>query len=315
MKVIGFHSNQLGLRGTEVALYDYAFYNEQLLNNKSIIISNSKAADLQSLEKFKSKFEVFLYNDFSDCEKFAEKHNIDFTYFIKSGENDGKILKNTKNLIHAVFQNKDPHGDRYAYVSKWLASQMGMEESYVPHIVDLPTPNKNYRKKLNIPDTAIVVGRYGGINDFDLPFVWEAVYNTANTRNDVYFLFMSTAQFCSPKTNIIFTESTYNLQHKSNFINTCDYMIHARSHGESFGLSVAEFLSQGKPIISWIGGLDKNHHYMLGNEGIWYDNYDSLFGILTNVQKPTKSPDVYKKLVKDFTPKHVMQRFDDIFLS
>ncbi len=28
---IAFHSNQLGLRGTDVALYDYAFYNREVL--------------------------------------------------------------------------------------------------------------------------------------------------------------------------------------------------------------------------------------------------------------------------------------------
>ena len=31
MKNVAFHSNQLGIRGTEVALYDYALYNETIL--------------------------------------------------------------------------------------------------------------------------------------------------------------------------------------------------------------------------------------------------------------------------------------------
>ena len=33
MKKIAFHSNQLGIRGTEVALYDYAHFNETILKN------------------------------------------------------------------------------------------------------------------------------------------------------------------------------------------------------------------------------------------------------------------------------------------
>ena len=37
---IAFHSNQLGVRGTEIALYDYAFYNREILGNDSIIISD-----------------------------------------------------------------------------------------------------------------------------------------------------------------------------------------------------------------------------------------------------------------------------------
>ena len=40
MKNIAFHSNQLGIRGTEEALYDYAHFNETILKNKSFIISD-----------------------------------------------------------------------------------------------------------------------------------------------------------------------------------------------------------------------------------------------------------------------------------
>ena len=62
---IAFHSNQLGIRGTEVALYDYALGNRDILGNESIIISDANA-DLTSLDKFKTQFPVYLYNDFSE---------------------------------------------------------------------------------------------------------------------------------------------------------------------------------------------------------------------------------------------------------
>ena len=62
MKTVLFHSNQLGMRGTEVALYDYALYNEIILGNKSIIVSDS-TKELSTLDKFKSKFEVLLYEE------------------------------------------------------------------------------------------------------------------------------------------------------------------------------------------------------------------------------------------------------------
>jgi hypothetical protein len=35
VKYIGFLSNKLTLRGTEIAMYDYADYNETILNNRS----------------------------------------------------------------------------------------------------------------------------------------------------------------------------------------------------------------------------------------------------------------------------------------
>ena len=54
-KVVGFMTGQLGLRGTEVAVYDYARYNEEILGNKSFIFSYANA-DMSTLEKFENRF-------------------------------------------------------------------------------------------------------------------------------------------------------------------------------------------------------------------------------------------------------------------
>ena len=59
MKKIAFHSNQLGIRGTEVAMYQYAKYNEEILGNKSIIVSFPNR-DHGAIEKFRERFEVVL---------------------------------------------------------------------------------------------------------------------------------------------------------------------------------------------------------------------------------------------------------------
>lgn len=314
MKTVGFHSNQLGIRGTEVALYDYAFYNEEILGNKSYIISNANA-ELTTLKKFQNKFEVFLYEKFEECEQFVKDKGIEYVYYIKAGDNDGKVISGAKNAIHAVFQNKDVHGDSYAYVSKWLAEQMGMEEQYVPHIVCLPEPKKNYKEKLNIPENNIVIGRYGGFNDFDLPFVYKAIEEVLKQRNDITFLFMNTRPFISSNQNVVYVEGTYNLQNKADFINTCDYMIHARQHGESFGLAICEFLFNDKPVISWKNGLDKHHISLLNKQGIWYENQQDLYDILAVLKKPTHPKGIYKELVDQFSPKQVMKKFEQIFLK
>ena len=52
---IAFHSNQLGIRGTEVTMYDYAFYNRGLLGNDSIIIAPANG-DMSAKEKFENEF-------------------------------------------------------------------------------------------------------------------------------------------------------------------------------------------------------------------------------------------------------------------
>ena len=295
-------------------MYDYAHYNEHILGNKSFILSDANS-DLKTLKKFQNRFEVFLYDKFQDCFEFVSNNKITNAYFIKAGDDDGKIIPNIKNAIHVVFANKDVHGDRYAYVSEWLANKMEMSGQYVPHVVWLPEPTEDYRKKLNIPKTNIIIGRHGGFNDFDLPFVMSTVYNVAQKRSDVTFLFMNTREFCPSLPNIIHVESTYNLQNKSNYINTCDYMIHARQQGESFGLAISEFLFHDKPVISWSEGIDKNHIDMLGNKGIWYTNHKDLSKLLTNITKNNKPVGFYKSVVEQFSPKKVMTQFDEIFLQ
>lgn len=314
MKVVAFHSNELNERGTNVAMYDYAHYNEAILGNKSYIISN-KNADLTALIKFQDRFEVFLYNDFNECTEFCAQKNIQYVYYVKAGDQDGKIIPNCKSCIHAVFQHRDEHGDAYAYISQWLAQRMSLPNNYVPYMVDMPPAKQSYRSKLNIPEQAIVIGRHGGYTEFDLPFVHKAIEHITSKRQDIYFLFMNTKPFMAPNTNVKFIKGTYNMQNKSDFINTCDYMIHGRYMGESFGLAIGEFLFHDKPVISWKEGQDKNHIKLLGDKGLWYTSESDLIKLFENIEKNKELPGSYKSIVEPFTPHRVMSQFDKIFLS
>jgi DNA integrity scanning protein DisA with diadenylate cyclase activity len=74
---IAFHSEQLGIRGTEVALYDYALYFEEILKGKAFIISNANA-DLATLEKFQNRFDVFLYQNFLEVSEYLAENNISY---------------------------------------------------------------------------------------------------------------------------------------------------------------------------------------------------------------------------------------------
>ena len=60
---IGFHSSQLGLRGTEIAMYDYAKYNRELLGNESVIIYPTESAnnDIDVKIKFTKQFSLYGY--------------------------------------------------------------------------------------------------------------------------------------------------------------------------------------------------------------------------------------------------------------
>ena len=305
---IAFHSNQLGIRGTEVALYDYALGNRDILSNESIIISDANA-DLTSLDKFKTQFPVYLYSDFSEVESIIHNENIDAVYWIKAGFNDGKLVNNAKNLVHSVFKHNDVHGDVYAYVSEWLSDEMSNGElPYVPHMVNLPKHNLDYRESFGLKDK-FIVGWYGGDN-FELPFSKQAVIDVAKGRDDVVFLFMNCTPFTS-ESNVYFIKGTTNLDEKVAFINTCDVMIHSRERGETFGLTVAEFSTFGKPIITYSNSPERNHINILGDNGIYYTNYNDLYKILSEIDSSVKGYNCYT----DFTPEKVMNKFKEVFLD
>jgi hypothetical protein len=312
---IGFHSEQLGVRGTEVAMYDYALYNEILLNNKSYIIA-PKHKDLFTLEKFQEKFEVFLYNDFQEVEEFVQSKNIDAVYYIKYGVNDGKLLQSCKNLVHVVFQAYQPHGDKYSFIAQWLSQKMSNNsENYVPHILQLPDVKETYREFLNIPQDAVVFGRHGGAGDFDYQWTYPVIEKIAEENPNIYFVFLNTLPFCKNLPNVIHLEPTYDLESKTAFINTCDALLHGRRKGEIFSLTIGEFLHQDKPIISCPHGEDEGHVVMLQDKGIWYTNPDELYNILINFKPNSYTPGYWKQLVEEYTPENVMERFNNIFLK
>jgi glycosyltransferase involved in cell wall biosynthesis len=111
---------------------------------------------------------------------------------------------------------------------------------------------------------------------------------------------------------VIFLDAIYDLQQKSNYINSCDVMIHARSGGESFGLAVAEFLSLNKPVIAWKGGVDQNHVVMLGGSNLLYENAWDLEIILNNWYLIQEDP---ASRVVNYHPTQVMNKFQQVFLS
>jgi hypothetical protein len=313
-KTILFHSNQLGLRGTEIALYDYAHYNETLLGNKSYIVTKRGMNKDVAAEKFINRFgEVLYYDTVFELGKIVEQTSATHAYLIKAGFNDYVLFPGVKNIVHSVFQFNEPHGDVYAYLSEWQRSAVHASNDHpiLPHIVTKPhNTTMDYRQFFGIPYDAIVFGRYGGESEFNIPFVEKCIRRILHERNDIWFVFMNTNQFMSHP-RVKFVPGTFDLGKKQAFINTCDYMLHARLKGETFGLAIAEFLASGKPVVAWIGGEDKFHHTMIGsNGGFWYDNENDLMLLLSNITKAHgKTPSV---AVEEFTPFKIMTTFNSL---
>ena len=316
MKIL-FHENQLCLRGTSVALYDYAHFNEQILENQSYIIfdRHSRFNDNQAIAKFASRFpdRVLAYNNRQEINSICDQLDIDCFYMIKSGENDG-LLSNKKNLVHAVFQAYQPHGDVYAYVSEWLSNKMTSGKSpYVPHIVHLPNPTENIREALGIPRDAFVFCRYGGYDQFDIQFVKEAINEFVQINESAWFIFFNTAPFANHP-RIKFYNGFADMQLKANVIESCNAMIHARSMGESFGLAICEFLYGNRPVLAWSGGNDRHHIDVLGGKDLLYTTKEDLISKMTYLIN-SDSIEHYRSLVEKFSPATVMDRFNKVFLQ
>jgi hypothetical protein len=312
-----FHANTLNYRGTTVAVADYARYNQEVLGNESIIAycktygqekdMGNEPAVIDALEK---EFKVVGYRA-GRLENKIDENKVDLTYLISAGHKQ-ELPSNCKTAVHAVFQFNEPHGDRYAYISKWLSDEMSSGNiPYVPHIVHLPRPTTSYRKTLGIRDDQIVVGRIGGYYTFDIQGVKDYIKNLVTNNDTFVFLFAGTEPFIDHP-NVKFINEIHDVQKKANFIDSCDCMIHARERGESFGLSIAEFLFFNKPVLAWNGGHDKNHLEMLKGSGTLYSNEDDLNYMLHNLNDFKQD---WSARVSEFKPEIVMKKFNEVFLN
>lgn len=317
MKVL-FHTNALNYRGTTTAIADYAKYNQEILGNESVICYNSSLPNEKEMgnvpeviQKLKESFEVRSYDTTDRIDQLTK--DIDVGYFIRAGQKEF-LPTNCRTAVHSVFQIAAPHGDKYAYISRWLAEKMSTESvkyEYVPHIVDLPEANKDLREKLGIPKDAFVFGRLGGYDTFDLQWTYKQIEEYLDQNKGVYFVFVNTKPF-SNHPNIKYVKEIISKQGKSNFIASCDAMIHARARGESFGLSIAEFLFHDKPVVAWEGGIDKNHLQMLAGSPTIYGPNDFKNKLTLTIEEASKMS--HKWRVEQFQPKPVMEKFKEVFL-
>ena len=309
MKKIAFHSNQLSLRGTEIALFAYAKYNEEILGNKSVILT-SPNNNLDALKKFQDRFEVKLLH-FGDYESYLLENNFDYLYVTKQGNIDGYCLDKVPTLIHVVFRHNEPHGFKYLFISDWLCKDQGylVETNSLPYICEkLPPPKYNLREKLGISQTSKVFGCYGGSTEFNINSVKEAIIDTVNSRTDIEFIFMNINEFYNHP-QIKFLPGTYNLEEKSAFVNACDAMIHARSGGETFGLAVSEFALENKPVITYELSGERSHIEILGERGIYYKGKEDVFDIFNNLDNYIKFEDYYAPYLQ-FSPEIIMNKFN-----
>ena len=342
---IGFHNMQLCDRGSTIAMYDYAHYNETLLGNTSYIVYDATSPRNRRavVEKYTGRFggdRVFGYTEFLNVEQFIQDNELDAMYIIKFGTVDKYVFQGCPTLVHSVFEI-EPHGYRYATVSKYLkehhmppaltAEQRALV-NVVPHMIDMPRIDElpafdkiGYREKYGIPRDAFVIGRYGGAKQFNLRQVHAAIEqflndpSTISQKRPVYFLFANTLSFYAHD-RIKYVSTIYDRFDKAAFILSCDAMIHGRSDGETFGLSLGEFAFYNKPIITTQSNEFNAHIDIMQNKAIIYKTEtQSLLWLLRNVEDVvhgfTKMHGDNLNGYDEFTPENAMWHFKRVFLD
>lgn len=311
----------LSERGTSVACYDYARFAEELLGHDVIVAHSppSGAAAEAVAQRFSSRFHCFAYADKDDLVRKASQEKADVLYRLIGGHGKAYDTKGMWLANHVVFRSDEVHGDVYAYVSEWLSElASGGVRPFVPHIVDLPEPGSDLRKALGIPADACVVGRHGGYDQFNLPFTEAVIEQILEERPDIWFVFLNTQVDVRHK-RVIHLPATSNLVEKSDYINACDAMLHARKLGESFGLAMAEFVYFNKPVICWYGGIDRNHLRLQRDPSLVYFSARDLLKILRRFRKDTYLCEPMQRSCQDFrqrySPETVMKTFGEVFMT
>jgi glycosyltransferase involved in cell wall biosynthesis len=325
------HTNALNERGATVAISDYAKGLSKAGHDISIAYSALEPSNLKRIAKqIGSRFPTYAYTDFH---LFAAQNakKWDVGYFIKYGNNDGKLIPGIPNIIHAVFQSYDPHGDAYLYVSEWLAQKMRVKNlknlvklspkgldslklksfKYLPHIVSLPIHERTLREIWGVPEEAIIGGRHGGRETFDVPDVHRAIHELLEENRKLYFVFANTNQFINhPRVKFLPTLSS-RLE-TSEYLSSLDFFVHARHRGETFGLSLLEAMSKKVPVYSYSKGVDGNHRYLLrGSKNSLFDSGDSL-KIFINQLQNYEDIQTNFEVASSFSPELVMQHWSQI---
>jgi hypothetical protein len=184
------------------------------------------------------------------------------------------------------------------------------KKEWVPHFVALPSPMLNIRSKYGIPRDATLGVRIGGFSTFDVKFAHEAVKEVLEQRSDYWFIFVNTENFISHP-RVFYIDQIYGDQEKVDFLSSATFMLHARTNGESFGLAILEAMLLGVPVLSWKGGLDRNHTQLLTKESL-YGNKKELVKKMLTINK-YGAIESNRSTASIYGPDNVMEKFCSVF--
>lgn len=312
---VSFDGGRLNERGVAVALYDYAHHARALLGVEPVVLHDvSEGLDAEQAARFAAAFPLRAYRDAGERAGLIEEARIDVAYALKTRRPRYPLSPCGRTVVHEVFGFFDPHADAYAYISPWMA-QTAAAGRYpaVPHIVDPPAPRGNLRAEFGVPANAVVIGRHGGPDQLDVPFVARALAGALDARPDLWVMLLNTNALLRHE-RVVHVPRAPDRQRVADFVASCDAGLNARRGGEAFGLAIAEFLAQDKPVFVWEGGRDRHHLALVDDPAFRFRDAAELTRALVAFA-PRPGAGRWRARVEPFAPEAVMRRFAEVFLA
>lgn len=325
------HSNNFSERGGSVTLLAIGRLIKEKFGHECAIAIPADAeyvSEERLSDALQRGFELFRYQNKSELDAFAKSRGITHSYVFSAGkktdlayydESDPESFRiaDTRHITHVVFRNFDPHGEVYAYVSDWLMTwarcrifiwkiinflsfsrrQCQTLVTSFPHFIEAwptNTSKQPLKWEIGVPGDAHVIGRIGGFSEFDDLVARKGVGLILDTWEDCYAIFVNTPRFLDhPRAFFLDKLSRADVKR---FYDACDILINGRRMGESFGYSIAEPLSLGKPVIApnLIRNLlmDKNHVRLLKGKGLLYSSAKGILRIYNRLRRQQHSQEL-----------------------
>jgi len=345
------HTNSLSERGDGVTVLALASAMKKFLGISVTIAymeSNPSNSRVKIAEAEERGISTFAYSSKPQLDSFASENGITHSYVYSDGKKQGLAyfdetnpesfrIANTKHFTHVVFRNYTPHGDVYAYISDWLFNwslpkqwifsiwnflyreNNGIRTSVTsfPFFIEewpLEFESHKFRRSLGISDDAKVVGRIGGAKEFSDPAARRAVKRILLEEQGVHFVMVNTEHFFEHERLHYIGQLTRGQVH--DFYQSCDLLINGRRMGESFGYSVVEPLSLGKPVLvpHWIRNplMDKHHLEVVKGLGLSYLNsHDLSRKIMKVLLDPPQAADLLER-VSHFSAQNAMRLLENL---
>jgi glycosyltransferase involved in cell wall biosynthesis len=342
------HSGSLSLRGDSTNAESIANGLRHFFQIDSVISApknNVNNSSLRIADLVTAGLNVELYDDLAHLRRIASHQSVSHAYFMNNGRYSNLWIPDVKHLVHSVFNSFEPHGDVYAYVSHWLyrratrdkrcreksqieteqamtQSPYGLSDStkvtWVPHsVVAKQGDGSRFRSKFAIPNKLKIVGRIGGFDQFNDAAAISGISRVLNKRDDIKFVFVNTRKFMHHP-QILYLDPL-NDADKWDFYDAGDLFLNGRAMGESFGFSIVEPLSVGKPVIAPDRlrhlSMDAAHMEILRPLSLtFFSSIDFAWKVMQLVDERPNSSSLCNSVIQ-FSPENSIKRFYSEFLQ